>query len=251
MGNPYPDDDHSEKSSQGEPCPGANYPSLGRSPDLQIQSDNEDPQISIIERHVQEYRKSQKQCRDLQRNLEDSTKQREHLERQLNSDKSRMRDLNITLDSCRKELRVSKMNQFNAEERLRRQTQTFEKCRAALETALAQRDSLVIRQVTLQRWTERLADDEARQNMAQLYQGVERWVERYFSHRFPANKALGVNPESQSFQENNLLDVFFRVYDLVSYKVFEEFLTRTMIGIDDCDFSNKVAMLDRHIRDEC
>ncbi|KAJ6115347.1 hypothetical protein N7486_001125 [Penicillium sp. IBT 16267x] len=143
------------------------------------------------------------------------------------------------------------MGQLCAEEKFRRQTQILEECRAELDASLGENKSLVIKQAALQKWTDRLDDDEARQTMAQLYQCLEGWVRRYFPGLSSANKTSNVNPDSLLVDESNRLDIFYGIYDLISNAVFRTYLTRIMVGINDSDFSNKVSMLDRHIRAQC
>ncbi|KAJ5999494.1 hypothetical protein N7451_007304 [Penicillium sp. IBT 35674x] len=143
------------------------------------------------------------------------------------------------------------MGRLCAEEKLRRQTQLLEECRAALDASLGENSSLVIQQAALRKWTDRLDDNEARYMMGQLYHDLEGWIRRYFPYLSPGNQASNINPHGLLIDESNRLERFYRIYDLVSYTVFRVFLTRIMVGIDDSDFGNKVSMLDRHIRAEC
>lgn len=183
--------------------------------------------------------------------LEESKKQRAHLERQLDSQKRKIKDMSKTLGSCKEEVKASRMGQLRAEERFRRQTQILKERSAALDVSLEENNSLVIQQATLQRWTERLDDDEARQITAQLYYDLEIWVKRHFPHLFSANKASHANPDSPSAHENGYLGAFYHAFAMVSYHIFDKFLTRTMVGIVDSDSSKKVSMLDEKIRTEC
>lgn len=249
----YPDydDDSSQKTVQSESCSSTRDEILHKALTLLILLYDEDLQVSIDERHVQEYRKSQKQCKDLRRMLEESNKQCEHLERQLDSHKRKIQDLNKKLGACKEEVKASRMGQLCAEERFRRQTQILKERSTALDASLEENDSLIIQQATLQRWTERLDDDEARQITAQLYYDLEIWVKRHFPHLFSANKASHANPDSPSAYENGCLDTFYNAYTVVAYCVFNIFLTRTMVGIGDSDLGKKVSMLDEKVRMEC
>ncbi|KAJ5798525.1 uncharacterized protein N7503_007821 [Penicillium pulvis] len=160
-------------------------------------------------------------------------------------------NLSKTLGSCKEEVKVSRMGQLRAEERFRRQTQILGERNAVLDASLEENNSLAIQQAALQRWTERLDDDEARQITAQLYYDLEIWVKRHFPHLFPANKASHANPDIPSAYENGCLDAFYNAFAVISYHVFDKFLTRTMVGIIDSDFSKTVSMLDERVRTEC
>ncbi|KAJ5640149.1 uncharacterized protein N7484_008011 [Penicillium longicatenatum] len=197
------------------------------------------------------YRKLHEQCEHLEKKLEESTKRGEDLERHLNSKTSRVQNLQEALDSCKKELNESKTGQVSAEERFRRQTELLMECSAALDTSLEENSSLIIQQATLQQWTDHLDDDEARQTTAQLYHHLETWVTRHFRDVLLADQVSPANPDILLAHESDDLDIFYRIYAFVSYEVFREFLTRTMIGVNDRDFNHKISILDTHIRKEC
>ncbi|KAJ5537620.1 hypothetical protein N7494_007099 [Penicillium frequentans] len=121
-------------------------------------------------------------------------KQREHLERQLDSHKSKIKDLSKTLGSCNEEVELSRMGQLCAEEKFRRQTEILRERNAALDASLEENNSLIVQQAALQRWTDRLDDDEARQITVQLYHDLETWVKRHFPHLFLQTKPHMLTP---------------------------------------------------------
>jgi hypothetical protein len=220
-------------------------------PFILTQLDGEYSPESKGQRLLRRYRKLHEQCEHLERKLEESTKSGEDLERQLNSQTSRVQSLQEALDSCKKELKASKTGQVSAEERFRRQTEILMERSAALDTSLEENSSLIIQQATLQQWTDRLGDDEARQVTAQLYHHLETWVTRHFRDVLLADKASHANPDILLAHESGDLNIFYGIYAFVSYEVFREFLTRTMIGVNDRDFNHKISILDTHIRKKC
>ncbi|KAJ5949846.1 hypothetical protein N7454_001430 [Penicillium verhagenii] len=173
------------------------------------------------------------------------------LNEKLKTTQKRLDFLQRSFDAQAKELEGFKNAQLLAEEKLCRQTEMLDESRAAFANASQENTSLLIKQLTLQKWIPSWDDDGTRQAMGQLYQSLERWVNSNFPQLIPGHKARNFDCHDDITHGNSCFDTWFEIYNVVSHSIYEKLLCRTLVASDDREFNQKISKIDERIREIC
>ncbi|KAJ5931070.1 hypothetical protein N7466_006563 [Penicillium verhagenii] len=193
----------------------------------------------------------QEYCKRRQQEYLCLQQQNETLLRKLNFQEGREMSLRRSYDAQTEELKNSRKAQLFTEEKYRRQAEMLDESRVALDTASQANTSLAIKQLELQKWIPCLDDDEIRQALGKLYQGLERWVNSNFPNLIPGRKARDVDFHNNMIQPRSCFDTWLEIHGVVSHDIFNNLLCRTLVAIEDSWFSQNIGVVDERIREIC
>jgi hypothetical protein len=192
-----------------------------------------------------------KRHQDLERSLTECAKERQCLKRTIDSQSGEMRRLENQVDEYIEDAKATKRSQLLADEKIRRQAELLEELRAALDALVQQNNDHLVKQATLQRWTDCLDDEEARQTMTQLFQDLETWALRHFPRLLTRYSPNDLDTDNISVNSSGTLETFYQISSHISYGVFDFYLNQTMVGNYDLHVNRWIDVLDKQIRNMC
>ena len=150
-------------------------------------------------------------------------------------------------------IKLSQRERLLSDEKVRRQGQLLEEATQRANIAQKENRTLIVKLNKLQKWTERLDDEEVQQHMRQLYHSLESWVKNNFLHLLTSNlKARS----SESVQDTCSPDNGFPldhsyIQGEVSFYIFNHILSRFVVGIDEQRVDGYLSYLDLEIEKLC